>query len=137
VKTDSVLVTVKPCPIGDPVLDMQAMRDLVRELEKRAFSHFPPREYSGFVVKRPDGTFTIRVGPTGTCGSSGYPNPAPGDSVVAAAHIHPFSQWDPLPCKPGYSYAYGPAGKTPSAPDWRHVRGLVPHVVFDKDSLRG
>jgi hypothetical protein len=131
-RRDSVRVLAVACPTDDPVLDHPGVRELLRALEARTDSS--GLEHSGYVIRRPDGTYYLDFRPVSgnTCTQSfGPPHPSSPDSVMFVAHTHLYFLRQTT-CDSGV-YRPGPGGIIPSIQDWRRASNdAVPHIVMDK-----
>lgn len=129
--TTTVEVQQVNCPTGDPVLDNQAVRNLLKQLIRLGLAG--GREYAGVVVRdRNTGieSFLIDSISSGTCTSSSFNQSIPANlEALHIAHFHPTATGDTVPCRKN-TIAGTFRGALPSPTDWDASQLLTTRSVL-------
>jgi hypothetical protein len=129
--TTTVEVQQINCPTGDPVLDNQAVRNLLKQLVRLGLAG--GREYAGVVVRdRNTGieSFLIDSISSGTCTSSSFNQSIPANlEALHIAHYHPTATGDTVPCRKN-TIAGTFRGALPSPTDWDASQLLTTRSVL-------
>ncbi len=108
------------CPTGEPLLDLGASREILREVMKRTDSITPKVEWAGYVYQLPGGQYRFKVDTLAAndCSSSSASAAAPpGWTQVLLVHSHPAAPGRGI-CGMGERARRGPHGGLFSPGDW-------------------